>query len=105
MGSPWKEGEIRLEVDKVHHKFFNMGHSLLWIIAPRFSRFHTQESLHKSTAENVLLSFLLFDVIVIVACCCKLNNTRDCDEHLIGQVNTHTGHYQLPLFHCTILHQ
>ena len=29
-------------------------------------------------------------------CCCKPNNTRDCEEHLFGQVNTWTGCYQLP---------
>ena len=40
-----------------------------------------------------------------VVCCCKLNNTQDCDEHLFGQVKTHTGRYQPPLFCCTILHQ
>ena len=32
----------------------------------------------------------------IVVCCCKLNNTWDCDEHLFGQVSTCTDHY---LFH------
>ena len=26
-----------------------------------------------------------------VVCCCKLNNTRDCDDHLFGQVSTSTG--------------
>ena len=25
-----------------------------------------------------------------VVCCCKLNNTQVCDEHLFGQVSTHT---------------
>ena len=43
--------------------------------------------------------------ITIVVCCCKLNKTPDCDEHLFGQINTCTGRYQLPLFRCTILHQ
>ena len=33
--------------------------------------------------------------------CCRLNNTRGCDEHLLGQVSTHTGQNQLPIFHCT----
>ena len=31
----------------------------------------------------------------IVVCCCKLNNTQDCDEHLFGQVSTCTGRYVL----------
>ena len=39
-----------------------------------------------------------------VVCCCKLNNTRDCDERLFGQVSTLTGRYQLPIFHCTNVH-
>ena len=39
-----------------------------------------------------------------VICCCKLKNTRDCDKHLLGQVSTCTGHYQLPIFRCTIVH-
>ena len=33
-----------------------------------------------------------------VVCCCKLNYTPDCDEHLFGPVSTHTGHYQLPIY-------
>ena len=33
-----------------------------------------------------------------VVCCCKLNNTWDCDAQLFLQVSTHTGHYQLPIF-------
>ena len=40
----------------------------------------------------------------VVVCCCKLNNTRDCDEHLFGQVSTHTGRYQLPIFRCSNVH-
>ena len=32
-----------------------------------------------------------------VVCCRKLNNKRDCDAHLFGQVSTCTGRYQL---HC-----
>ena len=40
----------------------------------------------------------------IVVCCCKLNNTRDCDEHFFGQVSTRTGCYQLPIFRCTNVH-
>ena len=39
-----------------------------------------------------------------VVCCCKLNNTRVCDEHLFRQVSTCTGHNQLPIFHCTNAH-
>ena len=39
-----------------------------------------------------------------VVCCCKLNNTRDCDEHLFGQVSTRTGCYRLPRFRCTNVH-
>ena len=35
---------------------------------------------------------------IIVECCCELNNTRDCDEHVFGQVSTLIGHYQLPIF-------
>ena len=27
-----------------------------------------------------------------------------CDEHLFGQVNTSTGHNQLPILHCTNMH-
>ena len=34
-------------------------------------------------------------------CCCTLNNTWDCDEHLFGQVSTGTGRSQLPIFGCT----
>ena len=37
-----------------------------------------------------------------VVCCCKLNvTTQVCDEHLFGQVSTHTGRSQLPILHCT----
>ena len=36
-----------------------------------------------------------------VRCCCRLNNTQVCDEHLFGQVSTRTGHNQLPIFCCT----
>ena len=32
------------------------------------------------------------------------NNTQYCDKHLFGQVNTGTGHHQLPLSHCNTLH-
>ena len=31
-----------------------------------------------------------------VVCCCKLNKTQFCDDHLFRQVSTQTGHYQLP---------
>ena len=31
-----------------------------------------------------------------VVCCCKLNNTRICGEHLLTSPNTNTGFYQLP---------
>ena len=34
-------------------------------------------------------------------CCCRLNNTSVCDEHLFRQVSTCLGHDQLPIFHCT----
>ena len=36
-------------------------------------------------------------LITCVICCCKLNKTRDWDEHLFKQVCTHTGHYQLSI--------
>ena len=43
-------------------------------------------------------------VYLIVVCYYKLNNTQVCDEHLFGQVSTHTapGRYQLPIFSCSI---
>ena len=40
----------------------------------------------------------------IVVCCCKLNKTRVCDEHLFGHVSTCTGRYQMPIFCCTNVH-
>ena len=33
-----------------------------------------------------------------IVCCCKLNNTRDCDEHLFRQVSTRTGRFNCPYF-------
>ena len=39
-----------------------------------------------------------------VLCCCKLINTKDCDEHLFRQVSTRTGGYKLPLLGCTKVH-
>ena len=39
-----------------------------------------------------------------VVCYCKLNNSLDCDEHLLGQVSTCKGRYQLPIFCCTNVH-
>ena len=36
-------------------------------------------------------------LIHCVVCCFKLNNKRDWDEHLFGQVSTHTGRYQLSI--------
>ena len=45
---------------------------------------------------------IIFNAIVV--CCCKLNNTRDINEHLFGQVSTCTGRYQLPIFCCSIVH-
>ena len=46
-------------------------------------------------------TFQILDGRPFVLSCCKLNNTRDCDEHLFGQASTRTGHYQLPIFGCT----
>ena len=43
--------------------------------------------------------FQRYTIYIYVVCCCKLNKTRDCDEHLLGQVSTGTGRYQLPIFH------
>ena len=43
-------------------------------------------------------------MVHIVLCCCKLNYTRDCDEHLFEQVKTCTGYYQLPIFCSTNVH-
>ena len=56
---------------------------------------------------SMLIHFSRFQSFpeVSVICCCKLNKTRDCDEHLFGQVNTCTGRYQLPIFRCTFVHQ
>ena len=34
----------------------------------------------------------------------KPSNTQVCDEYLFGQVSTHTGHSQLPIFPCTNVH-
>ena len=34
-----------------------------------------------------------FHLYPSVVCCCKLNNSRDCDEHLFGQVSMRTGRY------------
>ena len=39
-----------------------------------------------------------------VVCCCKLNNTRVCDERIFWQVSKRTGCYQLPIFGCTNVH-
>ena len=41
----------------------------------------------------------LFWWINIIVWGFKLNNTRVCNEQI--QVSTHTGRYQLPIFHCT----
>ena len=40
----------------------------------------------------------------LVKCCCRLNNTQVCDEHLFVQVCTCTGRNHLPIFHCTNVH-
>ena len=44
------------------------------------------------------------NVYYCVVCCCKLNNTRVCDDHLFGQVSTFTSRNQLPKFCCTSVH-
>ena len=40
---------------------------------------------------------------ISVVSCWKLNNTRDCDEHLFGQVSTCTGRYQLTIFRSEVI--
>ena len=36
--------------------------------------------------------------------CSKLNNTRDCDKHLFGQVSTCASRYQLSILRCSNVH-
>ena len=47
--------------------------------------------------------FIIQMINLVVVGCCKLNKTRDCDEHLLRQISAHTGRYQLPIFRCTII--
>ena len=83
---------------------------VLWGGPTFWSGVRNQEIRAQSQNENPLQ--LLFienydnsgDMNTIVVCCCKLKNTRDCDEHLFGQVITCTGRYQLPIFRCTNVH-
>ena len=49
-------------------------------------------SLYENTHKKIKRKFLKFTVV----CCCKLNNTQICDEHLLTSPNTNTGCYQLP---------
>ena len=41
---------------------------------------------------------------ISMLCVFKPNNTRDCNEHLFGQVSTRTGRYLLPIFRCINVH-
>ena len=64
-------------------------------------------SLHLKTFVNLKSNLTLFPrwshnfLKSTVLCCCKLNNTQVCDEHLFQQISTHTGPNQLPIFRCT----
>ena len=53
---------------------------------------------------NWLAYIYIYITIHSVVCCCKLNNTQVCDEHLFGQVSTCTGRNQLPKFRCRNVH-
>ena len=57
----------------------------------------------KFFSKTRLISLLNLQLLVV--CCCKLNNTWICDEHLFGQVSTCKGRYQLPIFRGAIMHQ
>ena len=53
----------------------------------------------QKTKLSLLNQFCKTDVCVVR--CCKLNNTRICDEHLFGQVSTPTGRYHFVAQFCT----
>ena len=39
--------------------------------------------------SRLMKNKLIFTQVVV--CCCRLNTTQVCDDHLFGQVSTHTG--------------
>ena len=55
-----------------------------------------------TTRQTILVSQI--KLIYSVVCCCQLNDTQIFDEHLFGQVSSHTGCYKLPIFCCTNVH-
>ena len=57
-------------------------------------------SMCKNSHSQCHKSVQVFQCTTVV-CCCKLNNTWNCDEHLFRQVSTSTGRYQLLIFGCT----
>ena len=61
-------------------------------------------NLDRQFHNKQIKSFHFKNYKTVVVCCCKLNNTRDCDKHLFGQVSTCTGCYQLSMFSCTNVH-
>ena len=68
------------------------------------ARHSRQSVLPLSLKKNFLYGRGYLHGCTVAGCCCRLNNTRVCDEHLFGQVSTCTGHYQLPIFRCTNVH-
>ena len=60
--------------------------------------------LGRNTCSLICTGFWIQLLSPFNVCCCKLNNTRVCDEHLFRQVGTSTSHNQLPIFHCTNVH-
>ena len=62
----------------------------LTIITPKF---FLQNKI--TTRQTILVAQI--KLIYSVVCCCQLNDTQIFDEHLFGQVNSHTGRYKLPI--------
>ena len=59
---------------------------------------------HTFCPNNTCCLPVCINIVHIVICWCRLNNTQVCDEHSFWQVSTCTGCNQLPIFHCTNVH-
>ena len=57
------------------------------------------EGIMKDYDTKKTLAQVLDLKMTFVVCCCKLKNTRVCDEHLFRQVSTQTGLNQLAILH------
>ena len=95
-----------LSEEKNYPTFFELRSNNCHLLLNYFLIYFMYESVHvwlSITLNNLILPFPSF-LLPSVVCCCKLNNTQVCDEHLFEQGSTCTGYDQLPIFCCTKVH-